>query len=85
MTSATWPPIVTPVTVSDALKVAVMTLPALASVVVALFDDSVPGVTVGAAVSIVTVPVTGVTVVLPAASVAEIDTPARPVSPACTV
>ena len=86
MTFAAWPPIVTPVTVSDALNVALMTSLALASdEEFALSDDSVPGVTVGAAVSIVTVPVTGVTVVLPAASVAEIDTPARPVSPACTV
>ena len=62
-----------------------MTLPALASVVVALSEASPAGVITGAAVSIVTVPTTGVVVVLPAASVAEIDTPARPVSPACTV
>ena len=62
-----------------------MTSPALASVVVALLEASPARVITGASVSIVTVPTTGVVVTLPAASVAVIDTPARPVSPACTV
>ena len=80
------PSIVTPVTVSVAVKVSVMTSPALASVVVLLFDNSETAVTVGATVSTVTVAVGLSVVELPAVSVAVIATAARPlVSPACTV
>ena len=66
-----------------AVKVSVITSPALARVLVALFDNSETAATLGATVSTVTVAVGLTVVVLPAASVAVIATAARPlVSPA---
>ena len=63
-----------------------MTSPALASVVVALFEASPTNVTVGDTVSTVTEPRSVTVVTLPAASVEVTDTPAAPfVSPDNTV